>query len=134
MFSYVNYFSLMAVLSKLLATGKVGDGYTRSIARYRVNNRVNLGSSNYYLSDCPIPRLKFNKCSSTRCLTCPLAKPSQIISNSNSNNYVSFCKAFNVIYLIRCNSCSMQYIGQTGIPLHKRINLHRSKIKSFKIG
>ena len=31
----------------------------------------------------------------------------------------------NVIYLLSCNQCNVQYAGKTTSPLHKRINLNR---------
>ena len=29
-----------------------------------------------------------------------------------------------MIYLLSCNQCNVQYVGETTLPLHKRINLH----------
>ena len=30
-----------------------------------------------------------------------------------------------MIYLLSCNHCNVQYVGETTLPLHKTINLHR---------
>ena len=37
------------------------------------------------------------------------------------------CKSRNVIYLLTCGVCHIQYVGQTITPLHMRNNTHRSK-------
>ena len=39
------------------------------------------------------------------------------------------CMSFNIVYLITCRRCGQQYVGETGQPLHCRINSHRSDIK-----
>ena len=36
------------------------------------------------------------------------------------------CKSSNLIYLLSCNNCKLQYVGQTAQPLHKRANGHPS--------
>ena len=38
------------------------------------------------------------------------------------------CKSSNIVYLVTCRSCGPQYVGETGQPLHRRINIHRSNI------
>ena len=38
------------------------------------------------------------------------------------------CKSSNIIYLITCRRCGQQYVGETGQPLHHRINSHRFHI------
>ena len=32
------------------------------------------------------------------------------------------CKSSNVIYLITCRRCGLQYVGETGQPFHMRVN------------
>jgi len=39
------------------------------------------------------------------------------------------CNSNNIIYLIPCNKCHKQYVGQTGRKLKDRLNNHRSSIK-----
>ena len=34
------------------------------------------------------------------------------------------CKSSNIIYLSTCRRCDLQYVGETGQPLHMRINGH----------
>ena len=38
------------------------------------------------------------------------------------------CKSSNVIYLITCRRCGLQYVGETGQALHMRVNGHRYDI------
>ena len=48
-----------------------------------------------------------------------------------SNTDVKFsasCKPSNVIYLITCKRCGLEYVGDTGQPLHTRVNGHRYDI------
>lgn len=40
------------------------------------------------------------------------------------------CNSANVIYLITCNNCGFQYVGETVQKLNKRFNQHRKGIKS----
>ena len=43
--------------------------------------------------------------------------------------FVASCKSFNIVYLITCRRCGQQYEGETGLPLHRRINSHHFDIK-----
>ena len=42
------------------------------------------------------------------------------------------CNSTNCIYLITCNKCEKQYVGESGRKLKERINNHRSDIKTNK--
>ena len=42
------------------------------------------------------------------------------------------CKSKNVIYLITCSTCTIQYVGLTQQHLHERINGHRASVKAGK--
>lgn len=39
-------------------------------------------------------------------------------------------QACNLVYIIECNRCGNQYVGETGNALHVRLNGHRSDIKA----
>ena len=43
------------------------------------------------------------------------------------------CKTTNVIYLIQCSRCGLQYVGETGQPLHTQMNSHRFNIAHGRI-
>ena len=68
------------------------------------------------------------------CLTCPDLNKSEQFSSSitgRTHRVVGVtsssvnCKIQNYIYLLTCNGCGMQYVGESIISLHKRMNIHR---------
>ena len=66
---------------------------------------------------------------SKRCLTCPLlALPNQItLENMTYTLYQEgSCKSEDLIYVCVCNICNDFYVGQSIIPLNKRMNNHRT--------
>jgi hypothetical protein len=78
------------------------------------------------------------KCTNKRCLACPRFPTTQIThvtSHVTGQRFVLSghnltCKTTNLIYLISCNICGKQYVGETGDSLNKRLNNHRSSIRS----
>ena len=81
-----------------------------------------------------------DKCNSARCATCPQIKiGNSVYSNTTNTTFKTGCKAGtncktkNVIYLINCNVCNMQYVGQTKQELRQRMSGHRSSIRGNKI-
>ena len=89
-----------------------------------------------------------HRCNSTRCLTCPKFNTNKKFTSNVTHYNCQFinhsqenlnCHSQNLIYLLSCNNCNIQYVGETAIPLHKRINIHRKAktgceyvIKHFK--
>ena len=76
-----------------------------------------------------------SKCKDKRCLTCKTLILSNIIeSNVTHRKYQTInhsgdnlnCHSQNTVYLCTCLSCNIQYVGETAMPLHKRINGHRT--------
>ena len=47
----------------------------------------------------------------------------------NSPNTNINCKSNNLIYLLTCESCGLQYVGETALALNKRMNIHRTSKK-----
>ena len=83
-------------------------------------------------NDCTI-----SKCGTRNCKTCNIL----ITDNSFSSNLTkrsfsthSFenlsCKSYNVVYAIECALCGLMYVGETKGELRKRMNGHRSSIKT----
>ena len=79
------------------------------------------------------PAGQSRKCRSD-CQTCPaLNKSSKIISNSTGREFYAIdiepnkvhCKLQNYIYLLTCNFCNIQYVGESVIHLNLRMNIHR---------
>jgi hypothetical protein len=38
------------------------------------------------------------------------------------------CKSANIIYILQCFVCGLQYVGESKQPFHKRLNGHRSDL------
>ena len=73
-------------------------------------------------------------CGSKRCLTCQHIRSGTTVKSSSTGRTFNIratanCKSSNVIYLIQCTLCNMQYIGETPNPLHIRLNGHRCDIR-----
>ena len=64
----------------------------------------------------PQPKLS-QPCWQPRCLICPNMNTSQVICNKCNHSYPirgNFqCKSSNVIYVMTCNVCNIQYVGET---------------------
>ena len=50
--------------------------------------------------------------------------------NVKSNQPTMTCETDNVIYLISCGRCGIQYVGETSQMLRKRMNNHRNRLKN----
>ena len=74
-------------------------------------------------------------CTDSRCETCPkIVRKNNFFSSVTGREYhcigidniKKICKKQNYIYLLTCNGCGIQYVGESILPLHKRMNLHRT--------
>ena len=81
------------------------------------------------------PRSAYNgqcqKCDSRRCMTCKNIQCTQKFSSTHTGEkFIIYCnancKTENIIYLLECAICGLQYIGETKQQLSKRLNGHRS--------
>ena len=73
-----------------------------------------------------------------RCKTCPILVTTNTFSSSVAGEHFKLklrtsCKTSNIIYLIHCRRCGLQYVGETGQPLHNRMNGHRFNIAHGRI-
>ena len=73
-------------------------------------------------------------CGNARCKTCKqIQSTSTFTSKTTQKQYKIFCdvncKTSNVIYILECPICGLQYVGESLQPFHKRVNGHRSDIK-----
>ena len=78
------------------------------------------------------------KCQFQGCKTCSIITTSDTFtSNTTKKTYKikgSYnCKTSNMIYLIQCTKCGMQYVGETGQCLHQRMNNHRADVTSKQL-
>ena len=72
-------------------------------------------------------------CGTPRCKTCPILKVTDEFSSHTTGHlfqvkFHASGKSSNIVYLITCRRCGLQYVGETSQPLHARINGHRSDI------
>ena len=76
-------------------------------------------------------------CGGSRCLTCQHIQTGTTVRSSTGRIHqvraTATCKTRNVIYLIECKCCRLQYVGETKNPLHIRLNGHRNDIKHHNI-
>ena len=100
----------------------------------------NSGGSQVAFGEKRVP-YKIKKCHSNHnCKLCLKFNPSHSFVSSSTNrnyeiiasNHISIinCATSNCVYLITCQNCSIQYVGETGQTLRNRFNLHRSSIRN----
>ena len=78
-------------------------------------------------------------CGSSKCKTCDhFVEGNVFTSNVTGRTYNVLCRngsmncaTKNVIYLISCRKCGVQYVGETSQPLRSRFNNHRNRIKQL---
>ena len=80
--------------------------------------------------------ISINKCNRQRCATCAVIQPSRFFHSSLTNRRYTVisecdlsCSTINVIYLISCDKCDHQYVGETKGKVSERLSGHRSSIK-----
>ena len=77
-----------------------------------------------------IKDVKFLNRENSACLcTCLVRKTRK---NIKSNSQSTTCKTENVCYLINCAQCYDQYIGETSLQFHERMNNHKRDIRTNK--
>ena len=72
------------------------------------------------------------------CKTCDLIDSVQTFKSFQTSRLFQIrqsinCLSKNVIYLIYCNTCGVQYVGETKNTLRMRMTQHRSAIKTKKV-
>lgn len=98
---------------------------TRNLKDTLVNSQINTSTSD---SSC-------RPCLKPRCFVCKAMRDTSKASSTQSNFSINIrgnltCDSPNVVYLLECNVCGMQYIGQTETPFRIRFNNHRAHAKS----
>ena len=94
------------------------------------------GSPSFIIALGPtLDRFAVRKCSDRRCKTCPTFITSKVFKSNvtnQSHNVVNptrddlNCHSQNIIYLLSCISCNIQYVGETAYAMHLRMNQHRT--------
>ena len=80
-----------------------------------------------------------HKCGHSLCEICPeLVLGNQFTSTNTGKSYtINFhlnCNSFNVIYLLTCKVCNMQYVGSTTTKFRLRYNQYKSQINLYGEG
>lgn len=75
-------------------------------------------------------------CGKARCKVCKHIQATNFVESTHSNFKYSLhsnlnCDSSNVVYLLECGVCSIQYIGQTDTAFRTRFNNHRSHVNSL---
>ena len=86
-------------------------------------------------SSCSICSYQVKKCNSRNCKTCSIFNESHTFTSTvtgrkyhlNVGEDVS-CASSNLIYLLQCNYCKLQYVGQTCLKLRERMGGHRGGV------
>ena len=74
------------------------------------------------------------RCNKNNCTTCPYIEDGRTQYTFNSTGQMNqikshiTCETSNVIYMIQCTKCNLQYIGETKRRLKERFNEHRRPI------
>ena len=70
-------------------------------------------------------------CCRPNCTVCPRAANDLLISNQNRHFRTRplYCETAGIIYALQCLWCSELYVGQTGRPLHNRLQEHIGNIR-----
>ena len=74
------------------------------------------------------------RCNKNNCTTCPYIEDGRTQYTFNSTGQMNqikshiTCETSNVIYMIQCTKCNLQYIGETKRRLIERFNEHRRPI------
>ena len=79
----------------------------------------------------------YKQCGRRNCLCCKAANTSSsFISSVTKQNYTIYsnsnCKTENSIYILTCDTCGIQYVGETMDKFNIRLNNHRSSYKTNK--
>ena len=83
----------------------------------------------------PQPKLP-QPCWQPRCLTCTHMNVSQVICNKDSHSYPIrgnfHCTSSDIIYVMTCDVCDIQYVGETSNSMSSRCRGHESSIRAEK--
>ena len=101
-----------------------------------LRRKLSLGKRNDHTSS-QNSRPNFVKCTDKRCTFCSnTAITDNIYSTRNNSilkrNKIIGCKTRDLLYLLICDRCKKEYVGETGCGINERTNLHRSQIKNEK--
>ena len=128
--------SINTQVSSLNTSNLIGTGLQQQnlcLVYNNCNNNVNATKSPFILH--PPQSNDMVHCTAPGCKICPKVQQEQVIEGYTSKKKFSTirsqaldCKAKNLIYLITCNVCGQQYVGETSRTLAARMKEHRYKV------
>jgi hypothetical protein len=76
---------------------------------------------------------KSHFCGDKRCKCCRHMQHSSLytskVTGKQNNILCTFnCKSANIIYILECSACGLQYVDESKQPFHKRLHGHRSDL------
>ena len=84
----------------------------------------------------PQPKLS-QLCWQQRCLSCTHMNTSQVISKKDNHSYPIrgnfHCKSSDIIHVMTCHVCNIQYVVETSNTMNSRCRGHESFIRTEKI-
>lgn len=109
----------------------------RNLSKLLVSNQINRTTTTSIRPTNILPNGCFC-CHGPRCKVCNrLVTGSTFVSSYNGRSYTVrghiTCKSTNLVYLITCRRCNLQYVGQTSRSLADRTNDHLSYIRNSKL-
>jgi len=112
------------------------DNITLVLARMMADNTLEI-TLNPNTNPNPNPNPRVSKCGHPRCKCCiAITETTSFESSTTAKIYsvktTTNCNTQNIVYLITCSKCRLQYVGETGRSLKDRLNNHRSDIKLKK--
>lgn len=113
----------------------------KNLGNYLVHSKLKPANA---ATNITVPRIlqnnhSFTVCRSARCLTCKFhAFDSNFFKSTAYSRTFSIrqdlsCDSPNIIYLITCRKCHIQYVGETGRTFRERLTDHRSNVKNNKL-
>ena len=91
------------------------------------HNNINTGTTN--------TNYRCKPCEKNKCHTCNIITDNTFFKSTTYNKSFTIkadcnCSTNDVIYLITCKLCHMQYVGESGQNLRDRMNNHKSTIRT----
>lgn len=85
----------------------------------------------------PVNGAMCKRCVSIKCKACNYITSGKNFNSTTNKKQFSVignidCKTSNIVYLVTCRKCNLQYVGESGRPLADRINDHLSAIRNRK--
>ena len=87
--------------------------------------------NNSVTKECKVSKCRRTRCSHCKHITESTEFSSSVLSKSFQVKHNLTCSSSDVVYLITCKRCKLQYVGQTSQKCSVRMNSHKFDIKHF---